>query len=732
MIVLGGSIITAWPRPEIWRETLGALDFLVCIDRQMTADCAYADLVLPATTMYEIDSYMRYGPIFRLREKVVEPVGEARNDFLILAELARRLGYGHLYPRSEEELQRQALAGSGFTLEQVREAGGTVRVPGVMVEYKKWEKGLLRPDGQPGFDTPTGKLEIASTILEEHGYDPLPVYTEPGEGPLSRPDLMDRYPLVFNSGARVSTDFRSQHHGVPGLRERRPEPTVTIHTEDALERGIADGDRVVLRSPRGQVELRAFVTEDIVRGAVDANMGGGGPVGPEAWQDCNINELTDLERFDPISGFPVCKTLLCDVARADGAGERLTLGSGEESGVHAGAASRPARETERRRVYLDFNATTPVAPEVRAAMSEFLGAEAGNPTSLYDEGRRARAGVEAARRQLAQLLNCTARRIVFTGGGSEANNLAIKGAVFARPERRHLVTSAIEHPAVLATCRWLAERMGFRVTELPVDRFGRVEPATLGRALDDDTVLVSIMTANNETGSVQPIRELAAQARERGALFHTDAVQAAGRLPLDVDDLGVDLLSLSGHKLLGPKGVGALYVRKGLDLDPLIHGGGQEHGLRAGTENVPGIVGMGKAAELAARRLPRLAEMRSLRDRLQDGLMEIFPDARLNGHPTERLPNTINLTIPGVRGEALVLAMDRFGVAFSSGSACRAGSPNPSHALIAMGLSEEDAHCAVRLSVGAPTAEEDIDYVLGSFRQVAEGAAEVIKFATCR
>jgi cysteine desulfurase NifS len=732
LIVLGGSIITAWPRPGIWRETLGGLDFLVCIDRQLTADCAWADLVLPATTMYEIDSYMRYGPIFRLREKVVEPVGEARNDFLILSELAERLGYGHLYPQTEEELQRRALAGSGFTLEQVREAGGIVRVPGVMLQYKKWEKGLLRSDGRPGFDTPSGRLEIASSILDEHGYDPLPVYTEPGEGPLSRPDLAERFPLVFNSGARVSTDFRSQHHGIPGLNRRRPEPTVTIHVEDARERGIADGDRVVLRSPRGSVTLRAIVTEDIVRGAVDANMGGGGPVGPEAWQGCNVNELTDLERYDPISGFPVYKSLLCEVAKAEGNEGRLNIGSGEDATLRAGPDADPADETVRRRVYLDYNATTPVAAEVREAMSRFVGDDAGNPTSLYDEGRRARAGVEDARRHLAQLVHCTARRIVFTGGGSEANNLAIKGAVFAHPERRHVVTSAIEHPAVLATCRWLVERFGVRLTELPVDGSGRVDPASLSRALDGDTVLVSIMAANNETGSIQPVRELAALARERGALFHTDAVQAAGKMPLDVDDLGVDLMTLSGHKLRGPKGVGALFVRRGVELDPLIHGGGQERGLRAGTENVPGIVGMGRAAELALERLPRVAEMRALRDRLHVGLAEIFPGARLNGHATERLPNTVNLSIPDVRGEALVLAMDRFGVAFSSGSACRAGSPHPSHALLAMGLSEEEAHCAVRLSLGAPTTTEDVDYVLDAFRRVARGAAEVIRFATCR
>jgi anaerobic selenocysteine-containing dehydrogenase len=316
LIILGASIITSWPEPQIWRKTLGALDFLVCIDRQLTADAAYADIVLPATTMYEIESYMTYGPIFRIRERVIEPVGEARNDFFIMAELARRLGYGHLYPQSEEELLRHVLEGSGFSLENVRAAGGTVRVRTATMEYRKWEKGLLRPDGRPGFNTPGGKFEIASTVLKEHGYDPLPVYTEPGEGPLSQPGLLREFPLIFNSGSRVKTDFRSQHHGIGSLISESPEPTVTINKMDAEARGIEDGTLVCLRTMRGTVTMRAIVTEDIMQGTVDANMGGGGPVGPKAWQECNINELTDHKRYDPISGFPVYKALLCDVGKA--------------------------------------------------------------------------------------------------------------------------------------------------------------------------------------------------------------------------------------------------------------------------------------------------------------------------------------------------------------------------------------------------------------------------------
>ncbi len=320
LIILGSSLITSWPQPEIWKNVLNTLEFLVCIDRQFTADAAYADIVLPATTMYEIESFVTNGPVFRIREKVIEPPGEAGNDFFIMSALAQRLGYGHLYPQDNEELLRHVLKDSGFTPEDVRAAGGMVKVPAAPMQYKKWEKGLLRPDGMPGFNTPTGKFEIASTLLEKYGYDPLPVYTEPGEGPLCQPGLAGIFPLVFNSGSRVTTDFRSQHHGIPGLCRERPEPTVTVNSRDAEVRGIKDGDLVSLKTARGQVAMRAQVTDDIVQGAVEANMGGGGPVGPRAWQECNINELTALERYDPISGFPVYKALLCDVVKAEETG----------------------------------------------------------------------------------------------------------------------------------------------------------------------------------------------------------------------------------------------------------------------------------------------------------------------------------------------------------------------------------------------------------------------------
>lgn len=728
LLVLGGSILTSWPNPERWSRTLGALDLLVCIDRYLTADAAWADLVLPAATGYEITSYMRYGPLFKIREKLLEPQGEARNDFLILAELARRLGYGHLYPQSEEAVLRHALAGSGFTLEQVRAAGGEARVATVMSQYRKWEKGLLRPDGRPGFNTPSGKFEIASSLLAEHGYDPLPVYTEPGEGPLARPELTERYPLVFNSGSRTPYDFRSQHHGVAGLADQLPEPLVTLNPVDATPRGIAHGDPVWLETPRGAVRFRAFVTEDIVPGSVDASQGGGGPLGPAAWREANVNLLTDLERFDPISGFPVYKALLCQIRRADGAAR--TVRPIEET-----AGSRPAAVGPvYRAVYLDHNATTGLDPEALEAMLPFLREKWGNPSSIHALGGEARAAVEAARRKVAQLLNCTARRLVFTSGGSEANNLAIQGVARARRHQgRHLVTTAIEHPAVLAPCREL-EREGWQVTVLPVDGQGLVEPAALEAALRPETVLVSIMLANNETGALQPVRELAAIARRRGILFHTDAVQAMGKLPVDVEQLGVDLLSVSAHKVHGPKGVGALYLREGVELVPLVHGGGQERGVRAGTENVAGIVGFGKACELAQRRLHAglQEQLASLRDRLEAGIRRLVPEARRNGPEEPRLSNTLNLTLPQIRGESLVLHLDRFGIRFSSGSACKSGNPDPSPALLAMGLSPEQAHCAVRFSLGHGTTGEEIDYLLERLEAVLRQTREAVRFVSCR
>lgn len=727
LIILGASMITSWPEPEIWRRTLHALDFLVSIDVQLTADAAYADIVLPAATMYEIESYMTYGPVFRIRERVVEPRGEARNIFFIMAGLAKHLGYGDLYPQNEEELLEYVLGDSDFTPEEVREQGGTVKVPTVMMQYKKWEKGLLREDGMPGFDTPSGKFEIASSILQEHGYDPLPVYDEPREGPLSNRDLAKRFPLVFNSGARVKTDFRSQHHGIKGLLKERPEPSVMISTIDAERRGIENGDLVFVETARGQVQMRAQVTEDIVQGSVDANMGGGGPVGPKAWQECNVNDLTDLNNYDPISGFPVYKALLCEVTKVSQSHDKVIVDSGELM-----RSTEGHREIAVKRIYLDHNATTPIDPEVREIMLSSVESYYGNPSAIYREGKESHLAVESARRKVAQLINCTARRIVFSGGGSEANNLAIKGIAFQNmKDKNHLITTKIEHHSVLNTCRWL-EKIGMRVTYLDVDGTGRVHPDDLLKAIDGKTCLISVMMANNETGTIQPIAELAQIAREREILFHVDGVQAVGKIPVDVELLGIDLLTISGHKLYGPKGCGALYFRKGVSLEPLVNGGSQEGGLRAGTENVVSIIGFGKASELAVRRLPEMSTIAALRDRLEEGIVRLVSDAEMNGHRMERLPNTLNMTLPGMRGESLVLALDQKGVSLSSGSACRSGSPEPSHALMAMGLSEERVHCSIRFSLGINNTEAEIDRTISALGEILRDIKDTIRFAACR
>jgi cysteine desulfurase NifS len=726
LLSLGASIITSWPQSEIWRKTLEGLDFLVCIDRQLTADMAYADIILPATTYYEIESYMRYGPIFRIREQVIDPVGEARNDFFILADLARRLGYGHLYPQNSDQILERALHGSGFSPDEVRRAGGTVQVPTVMMQYKKWEKGLLRQDGQPGFETPSGKFEIASSILEEHGYDALPIYVEPGESPQSQPELAGEFPLVFNSGARSRVDIHTLHHTIPALMEDKPVPTVMINTADARARNIENGDPVDLETKRGRIKLYALVTDDIVAGAVEASAMGGGALGSKAWKEACVNDLTDLARYDPISGFPVYKALLCQVTKvSEGEKARTT----EKTEPAFNRSSTPARIEKP--VYLDHNATTPMAEEVKAAVIEAMEAF-GNPSSLYAQGKETRLAIEKSRRAVALLINATARRIIFTGGGSEANNLAIKGMALADSRtRNHVITSAVEHPSVLNTCRRL-EKQGFHLTLLPVDGRGRVNPEDLKSAITGKTCLVTIMLANNETGTIQPITELAEMARAHGIPFHTDAVQALGKLDIDVEKLGVDLLTFSGHKFNGPKGVGVLYMRKGMTLDPLISGGHQEMGFRAGTENIMGIVGLGKAAELAMNNGSKRIRLQELRDKLHQGILERVPGARLNGHPQDRLPNTVNLTLPGIRGESLVLALDRKGIAISSGSACQSGFPEPSQALTAMGLTDEEAHCAVRFSLGLGNTEEEIDRTITAIDQVIRETHEVVRFVSCR
>ncbi len=729
LVVHGGSLLTSWPQTPVWRDTLAALDFLVTIDRQLTADAAWADLVLPATTMFEIESYMVYGPLFRLREKVIEPVGEARNDYLIMAGLADRLGYGHLYPQTEEAMIRLALEGSGHSLEDVRAAGGWVKRPSSMMAYRKWEKGGLRADGRPGFDTPTGLFEIHSTILEDYAYEPLPRYTEPREGPLAAPETAREFPLVFNSGARPQTDFRSQHHGVPGLLRDAPEPTVEINRADADARGIAHGDLVEVRTLRGAVPFRAVVSDDIVRGAVEVSQGGGTAVGPEPWREWNVNLLTDHANVDDISGFPVYKALLCEVVKvADGtaAGRR----AGRRAAACATPTPRPRRAAPVRRVYLDNNATTALDPTAREAMQEWLGEGFGNPSALHAAGRDARRAVDRARRQVAALVGARPRSIVFTGGGSEADNLAIKGVALRR-RTGHVVTSAVEHPAVLATCSFL-ERLGYGVTRVPVDFDGAVDPAAVEAALRPDTVLVSVMLANNEVGTIQPVARIAEIAHAHGVLVHTDAVQAAGKIPVDVTELDVDLLTLSGHKIHGPKGVGALYVRRGVDLEPLVHGGKQEMGRRAGTENVAAIVGMGRAAELAADAARDGAAVAALRDRLEAGVTRLVPGAVLNGHRERRLPNTLDMTLPGLRGESLVVAMDQHGIALSSGSACKAGAPDPTHVLLAMGRSDADAHCSVRFSLDRSSTAEDVDTAVAALATVLAEMEATVRFLPCK
>ena len=733
LIIHGASILTSWPQTQVWRDTLSNLDFVVSIDRQLTADCAYADIVLPATTMFEIESYMTYGPIFRIREKLIEPVGESRDDYLIMAGLADRLGYGHLYPQTREDVLRHVLKESGFSPEDVREAGGMVKIQSPVMEYKKWEKGKLRQDGKPGFETPTGKFEIHSTILADNGYRPLPEYTEPREGPLASPGKAREFPLVFNSGARSQSFFRSQHHGIPGLFKDHPEPFVEINFLDAKERGINSGDLVEVKTLRGSVKFRALVTEKIVQGAVECNMGGGGPVGPPEWTQSNVNELTDLSNTDVVSGFPVYKALLCEVSRIESDGVFEGHKQIEKSFDSHALFSMPAvKKIGVRRIYLDNNATTPLHPEALKAMLPFLESNFGNPSSIHYSGRKTREAIDDARRQVSRLINCRPSRIYFTSGGSEANNLALKGITSRLIEKgRHIVTTTVEHPAVFQTCLYL-ERQGFRVTYLNVDNFGKVDPEKLKQALEKDTVLVSIMTANNETGTVLPISEYARIVRSAGILFHTDAVQAVGKIPVDVEVLDVDLLTLSGHKFFGPKGIGALYVRKGVELDPLIHGGQQEHHIRAGTENVAAIIGLGKAAEIAFQNLHRNQEVARLRDDLESGVRKVFNDTRLNGHPENRLPNTLSLVLPGYRGESLAIAMDQKGISFSSGSACKTGSPEPSQTLLTLGLSEEEAHCTVRFSLSPLTTPADIEETIQALEQVVEEMEQTIRFLPCK
>jgi len=362
------------------------------------------------------------------------------------------------------------------------------------------------------------------------------------------------------------------------------------------------------------------------------------------------------------------------------------------------------------RIYLDHAATTPLRPEVRAAMEPYLSADGfGNPSSLHANGQRAKRALDAARDTLACALGAQFSEITFTSGGTEADNAALVGVMLARGRGSHLITTQIEHEAVIETAHFL-EKLGFSVTYLPVDEQGRVAPRSVADALTDRTALVSVMHANNEVGTVQPLREIADLVHAHEAYLHTDAVQTFSQLPVNVHDLGVDLLSVSAHKIYGPKGVGALYVRSGIPIEPLLHGGGQERERRAGTENVPAIAGFGEAVRLLLpEREAVAARLTLLRDTFLAALRQRVPSMVLNGHPAERLPNNINLSFPGLDAETLLLTLDRAGISASSGSACTSGSIEPSHVLTAMGLPDDRVNSAIRLTLGRDTTRAEVD-----------------------
>jgi cysteine desulfurase len=368
-----------------------------------------------------------------------------------------------------------------------------------------------------------------------------------------------------------------------------------------------------------------------------------------------------------------------------------------------------------RKIYLDHNATTPVHPEVLSAMLPYMRDVFGNPSSIHWYGQQARRALDRAREQVARLIGAEPDEIVFESGGTEANNHVLRGVVERTgTSSPHIITSSVEHHALLNPCRNLEAR-GCRVTYLPVDEFGIVDPESVAEALTGDTVLISIMLANNDVGTLQPVKEIAGLARKEGVWVHTDAVQAVGKIPVDVGELGVDLLTLSAHKVYGPKGVGALYIRRGTDLAPLLHGGHHEKKRRAGTENVPGIVGLGLACEIAGKSLKETgARMAALRDRMQQGIQREIPGVEINGHPHRRLPNTLNLGFAGVDGESLLMNLDLLGIAASTGSACTSGSAEPSHVLVAMGRSPEQASSSIRFSLGMDTNDGDVDAAVDS------------------
>ncbi len=372
-----------------------------------------------------------------------------------------------------------------------------------------------------------------------------------------------------------------------------------------------------------------------------------------------------------------------------------------------------------RKVYLDHNATTPVHPEVRKAIEPYLDDQFGNPSSIHWAGRDVRKGVEDARQEIASFFGCQPLEVVFTSSGTESDNLAVKGIAYRKGNAgKHIITSQVEHPAVINTCRFL-ETQGFRVTYVPVNRYGIVEPDSIRDALAGDTILVSVMYANNETGDIMPVPEIGAIAREAGVVMHTDAVQATGKIPIDFGTLPVDLLTFSGHKVNALKGTGGLIVRKGVEIEAMTHGGHQERGRRGGTENVAGIVAMGKSFQILKEGMEEeVAETLRLRDKFEKGLFGRIPELVLNGHPTQRLPNTFNISFRFVEGEAMLLNLDMMGIACSSGSACTSGSLEASPILLAMGADPTDAQGALRFSLGRGNTDEDIDYAVDAIETV--------------
>lgn len=364
-------------------------------------------------------------------------------------------------------------------------------------------------------------------------------------------------------------------------------------------------------------------------------------------------------------------------------------------------------------IYMDNSATTPLKPEILEAMMPYLTTEYGNPSSIYSVGRSAKKAIDEARQKIAGVIKADVKEIYFTASGSEADNWAIKSTAFANANKgKHIISTAIEHHAVLHTLKYL-EKQGFEVTYLPVDKHGLISLDELRAAIKDTTTLITIMFANNEIGTIQPIAEIGRIARENKITFHTDAVQALGHVNIDVKELNIDIMSMSAHKIYGPKGIGGLYVRSGIKLESYIHGGGQERAKRAGTENVAGIVGFGRAAELACQNIDQTAQrLTSLRDKLIDKIQKSIPFCRLNGHPTQRLCNNVNFSFEFIEGESLLLMLDMNGIAASSGSACTSGSLDPSHVLLAIGLSHEIAHGSLRLSIGDMTTEDEVDKVL--------------------